>query len=431
MCFDIGIVTCGPNEALIISGVCYGGAPNAIVGGRALVCPCLQTVQRISLGIMTLIINSPNVVSSQGVPISVTGVAQVKINGSSDEMLKAAAEQFGDKSTEEIMHIARETLEGHQRAIMGNMTVEEIYRDRKTFSSKVFEVATTDLVNMGMQVVSYTLKDITDDVGYLKALGEARTAEVQRDARIGQAEASMQARMAEARAEEERLQAKLLNETEIARAKRDFDIKKASYDVEVNTAKAEAEMAFDLQKAKQQQKIEEQKQQVKVVERLQQIQISEQEIFRKEKELDSKIRKPAEAEKYRLEKIAEAQKQVMVLEAEAAAEAVQLRGEAEAFAVEAKAKAEAEQMAKKADAWNEYGKAAIVDMILETLPKVAAEVSAPLSRANKVTMVSNSDGEIGAAKLTEEVMTIINRVPDAVKNMTGVDISTAVTNQAR
>ena len=104
MCFDIGIVTCGPNEALVISGVCYGSQPNAIVGGRAIVCPCLQTVQRISLGIMTLIINSPNVVSSQGVPISVTGVAQVKINGSSEEMLRAAAEQFGDKSTEEIKH---------------------------------------------------------------------------------------------------------------------------------------------------------------------------------------------------------------------------------------------------------------------------------------------------------------------------------------
>lgn len=430
MCFDIGIVTCGPNEALIISGVCYGNEPNTIVGGRAIVCPCLQTVQRISLGIMTLIIQSPNVVSSQGVPISVTGVAQVKINGSSDEMLRAAAEQFGGKDTDEIMHIARETLEGHQRAIMGNMTVEEIYRDRKTFSSKVFEVATSDLVNMGMQVVSYTLKDITDDVGYLKALGEARTAEVQRDARIGEAEAKMQARMAEALAEEQRIQAKLINETEICRAKRDFDIKKASYDVEVNTAKAEAEMAYDLQKAKQEQKIEEQKQQVKVVERLQQIQISEQEIFRKEKELDSKIRKPAEAEKFRLEKIAEANKQVLILEAEAAAEAVQLRGEAEAFAVEAKAKAEAEQMAKKADAWGEYGKAAIVDMILQTLPKVAAEVSAPLSRANKVTMVAQADGEIGAARLTDEVMTIINKVPDAVKNMTGVDISAAA-QQAR
>ena len=104
MCFDIGIVTCGPNEALIISGVCYGNEPNTIVGGRAIVCPCLQTVQRISLGIMTLIIQSPNVVSSQGVPISVTGVAQVKINGSSDEMLRAAAEQFGGKDTDEIMH---------------------------------------------------------------------------------------------------------------------------------------------------------------------------------------------------------------------------------------------------------------------------------------------------------------------------------------
>ena len=146
-----------------------------------------------------------------------------------------------------LFAVAKETLEGHQRAIMGNMTVEEIYRDRKTFSSKVFEVATTDLVNMGMQVVSYTLKDITDDVGYLKALGEARTAEVQRDARMGEAEARMEARIAECKAEEERLQAKLLNDTEIARAKRDFDIKKASYDVEVNTAKAEAEMAYDLQ----------------------------------------------------------------------------------------------------------------------------------------------------------------------------------------
>merc|ERR1712029_1073555 len=286
----------------------------------------------------------------------------------------------------------------------GNMTVEDIYRDRKTFSENVFQVATTDMVNMGMQIVSYTLKDLKDDVGYLHSLGEARTAEVQRDARIGEAEANMQSTMAEALAEEQRIQAKLLNDTEISRAKRDFD----------------------LQKAIQQQKIEEQKQQVKVVERLQQIQISEQEIFRKEKLLDSTVKKPAEAEKFRLEKIAEANKQVLILEAEAAAESVQLKGEAEAFAIEAKAKAEAEQMAKKADAWGEYGKAAVIDMILQTLPKVAAEVSVPLSQANRVTMVAQGDGEIGAARLTEEVMAIINKVPDAVKHMTGVDINAAV-----
>jgi len=426
MCFDIGIVTCGPNEALVISGVCHGNTPNAIVGGRAIVVPCLQRVQRIPLGIMTLIIESPRVYTSQGVPISVTGVAQVKINGSNDEMLRAAAEQFGDKDVDEISYIARETLEGHQRAIMGNMSVEEIYRDRKTFSTSVFNVASTDLINMGIQVISYTLKDITDEVGYLKALGEARTAEVQRDARMGEAMAKMESTMAEAKADEERVQATLVNQTEIARAKRDFDVKKAQYDVEVNTAKAEAELAYELQAAIQKQKIKEQEQQVRVVERLQQIEIQEQEKFRKEKELDSKVKKPAEAEKFRLEKIAEANRSVIVLEAEAAAEALALKGEAEAFAIEAKAKAEAEQMAKKADAWEEYGKAALVEMMLETLPKVAAEVSAPLSRVNKVTMVAQGDGEIGAAKLTNEVLTIINRVPDVVKNMTGVDISSAV-----
>lgn len=183
-------------------------------------------------------------------------------------MLQAAAEQFGSKPTEEIeyskiwvktamsgssscsfllLSVARATLEGHQRAIMGNMSVEQIYKDRKTFSEKVFDVASTDLINMGIQVISYTLKDIQDEVGYLKALGLARTAEVQKEARMGEAVARMQAGIEEAKAEEQRMEAKLLNETEIARAKRDFDCKKAQYDVEVNTAKAEAELAYELQ----------------------------------------------------------------------------------------------------------------------------------------------------------------------------------------
>merc|ERR1711994_924651 len=131
-------------------------------------------------------------------------------------MLRAAAEQFGDKEEQEIAFVAKETLEGHQRAIMGTMSVEEIYRDRKKFSSRVFEVASTDLINMGIMVISYTIKEITDDVGYLKALGMARTAEVQRDARVGEAAAKMQSTIAEARAEQERMEAKLKNDTEIA-----------------------------------------------------------------------------------------------------------------------------------------------------------------------------------------------------------------------
>merc|ERR1712209_105274 len=209
---------------------------------------------------------------------------------------------------------------------------------------------------------------------------------------------------------------------QIARSKRDFELNKATYDTEVNTAKAEAEMAYGLQEAKVRSKIKEEEMQVKVVERQQNISIQEQEIMRKEKELDSKVKKPAEAEKYRLEKIAEAEKQRIVLEAEAESEAKALKGEAEAYAIEVKAKAEAEQMAKKADAWQEYKEAALVDMMLKVLPKVAAEVSAPLSQTEKITMVSDGDGPIGASKVTGEVLDIMNSLPAMVQNMTGVDI---------
>merc|ERR1712180_27429 len=343
MCFDIGIATCGPNEALVISVMFQGGKPTFISGGRAIVCPCIQTVQRIPLNTMTLEVHSPRVYTSQGVPISVVGTAQVKINGSNLEMLESAAEQFGGKHEDEIKEICLATLEGHQRAIMGNMSVEEIYRDRKTFSEKVFEVASQDLYNMGIMVISYTLKDIKDDVGYLASLGQARTAQVKRDALIGEAEARKDSTIAEAKAEEQRMEAKLINDAEIAKAKRDYELQKAGYDTEVNTAKAEAEMAYSLQAAKVQAKIKEEEMQVKVVERIQNISIQEQEIQRKERELDSKVRKPAEAEKYRLEKLAEAARQKAVLEAEAEAEAIALKGDAKAFAVEAKAKAEAEQ----------------------------------------------------------------------------------------
>ena len=245
------------------------------------------------------------------------------------------------------------------------MTVEEIYRDRKTFAERVFETASRNLCEMGISVISYTLKDIRDEVGYLAALGQAQTAAVKKDAIIGEAEAKRDATIAESLAEEQKMEATLANDTEIEQSKRDFELKKAAYDTEVNTAKAEAEMAYALQAAKVQAKIKEEEMQVKVVERQQNIAIQEQEIMRREKELDSKIRKPAEAEKFKLEKLAEAERLRIVLEAEAEAEAVALKGEAEAFAIEAKAKAEAEQMNKKAEAFKEYKEAAMIDMMLK------------------------------------------------------------------
>lgn len=401
--------------------------------------PGIQHVQRLRLNTMTLQVSSNNVYTAQGVAISVTGIAQVKIQGQNEEMLLAACEQFLSKNEEQIQQVALETLEGHQRAIMGSMTVEEIYKDRKKFSQQVFEVASSDLVNMGITVVSYTLKDIRDEEtdysvpdnasgqivvkGYLKALGMARTAEVKRDARIGEAEAKRDAQIKEAIAEEERMAARLLNDAEIAKSKRDFELKKAAYDVEVQTKKAEAELAYELQAAKTKQRIKDEQMQIKVVERTQEILVQEQEIMRRERELDSTVRRPAEAEKFRCEKLAEATRNRMIMEAEADAEAEILRGEAEAFAIETKAKAEAEKMAKKADAWKEYKEAAILDMMLDAMPKIAAEIAAPLSQAKRITMVTDGNSEIGAAKLVNEVLTIMANVPNSVKNMTGVDIT--------
>ena len=397
--------------------------PSLIWIGKLAFSPGFQTLQRIHLNTMTLVVKTERVYTSQGVGISVVGTAQVKINGNSDEMLRYAAEQFGSKSEADLTQICKLTMEGHQRAIIGQMTVEQIIRDRKTFSEKVFETASVDFHNMGINVLSYTIKDISDDESYLDSLGLARTAEIKRDATMGEAQARMDASIAASYAEEQRMAAKLINDTEIAKSKRDFELKKATYDVEVNTAKATAEMAYALQAANVQARIKEEEMQVKVVERQQEIKIQEQEIIRRERELDANVRKPAEAEKFRLEKIAEADRKEKVLRAEAEAEAIAVKGEAEAYAVEAKAKAEAEQMLKKAEAFQEYKEAALLEMMMQVMPKVAAEVSGPMSQVKKITMVSTGDGPVGASRVTGEVMEIMASLPDTVRNMTGVDIT--------
>uniref|UniRef100_A0A8C9I5L9 Flotillin n=1 Tax=Piliocolobus tephrosceles TaxID=591936 RepID=A0A8C9I5L9_9PRIM len=202
---------------------------------------------RISLNTLTLNVKSEKVYTRHGVPISVTGIAQVKIQGQNKEMLAAACQMFLGKTEAEIAHIALETLEGHQRAIMAHMTVEEIYKDRQKFSEQVFKVASSDLVNMGISVVSYTLKDIHDDQDYLHSLGKARTAQVQKDARIGEAEAKRDAGIREAKAKQEKVSAQYLSEIEMAKAQRDYELKKAAYDIEVNTRRAQADLAYQLQ----------------------------------------------------------------------------------------------------------------------------------------------------------------------------------------
>ncbi|XP_030921203.1 flotillin-1 [Geospiza fortis] len=212
---------------------------------------------------------------------------QVKIQGQNKEMLAAACQMFLGKSESEIGQIALETLEGHQRAIMAHMTVEEIYKDRQKFSDQVFRVASSDLVNMGISVVSYTLKDVHDEQDYLRSLGKGRTAQVQRDARVGEAEAKRDAGIREARARQEQVSAQLLSEEATARAQRDFQVAFSECDGAVSARRATAELAFQLQAARSQQAIAAQRGEVALVERAQRVQLQEQEVGRRRQELEA------------------------------------------------------------------------------------------------------------------------------------------------
>lgn len=419
------ILTCGPNEVIVLSGLGYRKSA-LITGGRIVAFPCLQRWRRMSLNVMTLRVTSSEVYTSQGVPLTVSGVAQVKVSTQHPDILERACEHFLRKSTVQIEALVTATLEGHQRAILGTMSVEDIYKNRKLFNSRVFEVASKDLCNLGLQVLSYTIRDISDDVGYLKALGMSRTAEVQRDARIGEALAQQESQIQKALALEELMKAKYANDTLVAQANRDFEQQKAAFDQEVMTKKAEADLAYELQSCKIKQKIKEEQMEIVVVERQGRINVEEQEIQRTEKRLEATVKQPAEAEKFRLETIAAAQRKKTVLEAEAKAESKHLQGEAEAFAIEAKAKAKAASMHYQAEAYKEFQNAAVLDLYLKAIPQIVGSVSSSLSNVKSVKMVSSGGSEVGAQKLTEEVMNISNNIPEMVKTMTGVDLRKSV-----
>lgn len=405
----------------MVSGMGYS-PPAMITGGRVLVVPCFMRWNRLSLNVMTIQVDSPDVYTSQGVALKVSGVAQVKISTQHPDVLAAACEHFLDMKERQIESLVTATLEGHQRGIMGSMTVEDIYRNRKLFNQRVFEVASKDLYQLGLHVISYTIRDLSDQMGYLVALGKGRTAEIQRDAKIGQSEANRDAMIQQCIASEELLAAKFANDTLVAKAERDFQLKKATYDQEVRARQAETDLAYELQSCKVKQKIKEEAMETEVVERKARILVEEQELQRAEKRLESTVKQPADAEKYRMETIATAKKQQQLLEAEAEAEAQRLKGEAQASAIMAKAKAEAEQMHHKAEAWKEFEDAAILSMYLETLPKMVHGISSALSNAKSVKMVSSGDSGVGAEKLTKEVMEISSSVPTMVKNLTGIDL---------
>ena len=454
----------GPNQVLIISGRGAGRSDEElgqmeskfriITGGRAFIWPVLERVDDLSLEIMTIDITTPDVPTMQGVPVTVDGVAQVKI-GSDENSIRTAAIQFLSKSQGEIQHVSHETLAGHLRAILGTLTVEQLYRDREAFAQKVQEVSGDDMASMGLEIVSFVIKDISDGEGYLEALGRPRIAQVKRDAAIGEAEAARDATIESARARQEGESAKFEAETKIAESRKEFEVEKAQFEQETNRKKAEAELAYTLQTNITNQEVTEQEVQVQVVSRQKQIEVEEQEALRREQELSATVRKPAEAEQFKVRTLADARQYQLQTEATGEAEAIRKRGEAEADAAKAKGLAEAEILRqkglaeaeiirqqglseaeatmKKADAWKEYTQAAVIQQLLDKLPEIASAISAPLAQTERIVVISNNDDKdsgTGASKVTKDVTQIISEVPATIEALTGIDLLGAISSLA-
>jgi flotillin len=452
----------GPNEVLVVSG---RGRVKFITGGADMVIPLFNTWNTLSLEVMTLEVTTPEVYTSQGVPVAVDGVAQIKIR-KDEASLHAAAERFLGMGAEHIAKIALETVQGHLRAILGTLTVEDIYKNRDQFAQKVQEISAGDLANMGLGIDSFTIRDIRDKHGYLEALGKPRIAEIKRTAAIAEAVAAKEAAVAQADAEREtrERQAEAQRLAQEAEAKRDAAVAEANADRQrrqkeadavahraaevanqqallaiaeqqraANLKRADADMAYELQK------------------KTMEIQVQEQEIQRREKELDATIKRAADAKRYEVEQLATAERARLATIAEgeksrglaaadvtkaqgiaqseadkalglAAAAIRQAQGLAEAEARKAQGLAEAMAMEKKAEAWRKYNEAAVMQILAPILPEIARAVAEPLSKIDRITMVNTGGGD-GVSRITGEVAKIISQVPPVVESLTGLNMA--------
>lgn len=444
--------TVGPDEAMIVTGSFLIGADvltdesgrkiKIIRGGGAFILPIFQQAATLSLLSHKLDVSTPEVYTEQGVPVMADGVAIIKV-GSSIEDVATAAEQFMGKPTEALQAEAQEVLEGHLRAILGTMTVEEVYRNRDKFAQEVQGVAARDLKKMGLQIVSFTIKDVRDKQGYLEALGKPRIAAVKRDAEIAEAEAMRDARIKKAQAEEEGQKAELLRDTNVAEATKEKELKVAAFKREQDTAKAEADQAYSIQKARSEQLVTQEQMKIEIVRKEREIDVQEKEILRREKQFDAEVKKKADADRYSVEQAAEAAKARQMreadalqyrIEAEAKANAEQKRleglaiadaerakGTAEADIVRLKGLAEAEAKERLAGAFEKFGEAAVLDIVVKMLPELAGKIAEPLKAIDKLTVVDAGDGD-GAVRISKYVTSLMATAPEMLKNVSGVDL---------
>ena len=427
----------GPHEALVV----YGFRGTRVVKGHGTVIfPMIEACRQLSLELMSFdVAPVQDLYTKQGVAVTVEAVAQIKVK-SDPVSIQTASEQFLTKSPDQREGLIRLVMEGHLRGIIGQLTVEQIVKEPEMVADRMRSTCADDMSKMGLEVISFTIKEVRDkndyivnmgrpDVARIKRDADVAAAEADRDTAIKRAEATRASAIAKAQADQERVLAETLSMAKQAEAQRDLEIKKAQYVEIVKRQQAQADKAYEIQTNVMQQQVAVEAVKAQQIEREQQIKVQEAEIIRREKELIATVLKPAEVERQRIETLATAEKQRLTAEAEGLAAATKVRGEAEADIIFRKGDAEARAMNVKAEAFQEYNQAAVVDKLLTGLPDIVAALAAPLSKVDKITVVSTGNGDAaGAHKITGDITKIAAQVPALFEALSGMKIADLMSN---
>src|SRR5258705_6577235 len=386
----------GPHEALVVYG--FRGT-RVIKGHGTVILPMVENCHELSLELMSFdVAPQQDLYTKQGVAVTVEAVAQIKVKSDMESIL-TASEQFLTKTDKEREGLIRLVMEGHLRGIIGQLTVEEIVKQPEMVSDRMRSTCAEDMNKMGLEVISFTIKEVRDKTEYITNMGRPDVARIKRDADVATAEADRdtairralaqrESAVARAQADQERVQAETASMAKQAEAQRDLEVKKAQYVEVTKRQQAQADKAYDIQTNIMQQQVVAEQVKVMQIEKEQQVKVQEAEINRREKELIATVLKGAEIERQRIETLAAAEKQRLIAEAEGHASSIRAQGEAEAEIIFKKREAEAKAMSVKAEAFQEYNQAAVIDKLFSSMPEIVRALATPLANVDKITAAS-------------------------------------------
>jgi flotillin len=421
----------GPHEAVIV----YGFRGRRVISGKGtIVWPMMENYRDLSLELMSFdVAPQQDLYTKQGVAVTVEAVAQIKVKSDTESIL-TAAEQFLTKSDQEREGLIRLVMEGHLRGIIGQLTVEEIVKQPEMVSDRMRGTCADDMNKMGLEVISFTIKEVRDKNEYITNMGRPDIVRIKRDADVAAAEADRdtaikralaqrEAAIAKAQADQERVAAETASLAKQAEAQRDLEVKKAQFVEVTKRQQAQADKAYDIQTNIMQQQVIAEQVKVQQIEKEQQVKVQEAEINRREKELIATVLKGAEIERQRIETLAAAEKQRLIAEAEGQASSIRAQGEAEAEIIFKKGEAEAKAMNVKAEAYQEYNQAAVIDKLFASMPEVVKALASPLANVDKITIVSTGNGDAsGMNKITGDITKMAAQVPALFETLSGMPI---------